>query len=78
MHNAMRLLRIEDDGDLRPVEYMDKKEIPPYAMLSHTWGADSEEVAPRDILEGEDTNKIGYDKIRACGRYVTCDGLKLF
>jgi hypothetical protein len=64
----MRLLRTPDDGALRLVEYMDEEEIPPYAILSHRWGADNEQVTLRDILEGTGTNKIGYDKIRACGR----------
>jgi hypothetical protein len=74
----MRLLEIEDNGDLRLVEYMDEKEIPPYAILSHRWGADNEEVTLRDILEGTGISKIGYDKIRACGHEATLDGLKLF
>jgi hypothetical protein len=57
---------------------MDEKEIPPYAILSHRWGAGNDEVILRDIIEGTGTRKTGYDKIRACGNQATIDGLALF
>jgi hypothetical protein len=38
----MRLLRLEDNGELSLGEYFGDN-IPRYAILSHTWGADGEE-----------------------------------
>jgi hypothetical protein len=40
----MRLLRIHDDGDLSLIEFFGE-DIPCYAIVSHTWGADNEEVS---------------------------------
>ncbi|KAI8261419.1 hypothetical protein K4K58_001293 [Colletotrichum sp. SAR11_239] len=39
-------------------------EPPPYAVLSHTWGSDEEEISFRDIQEGNEVFKtgIGRDK----------------
>ena len=38
-------------------------DIPPYAILSHTWGADTEEVSFKDMIDGTSKRKTGYDKI---------------
>jgi hypothetical protein len=75
----MRLL--EDDGhrNLRPVERHDD-DIPPYTILSHTWGADGDEVTFRDLTEGTGgRNKIGYEKkIEFCRAQAAIDGLQHF
>jgi hypothetical protein len=42
-------------------------DIPEYAILSHTWEADSEEATFEDLMDGTWRNKAGYDKIRFCG-----------
>jgi hypothetical protein len=42
----MRLLHLEDDDKFSLVELIGK-DIPPYAILSHTWKADQKEVQPR-------------------------------
>lgn len=47
----MRLLRLDDDGKFRLVEYIGKN-TSPYAIVSHTWGADNEEVTFKDLAEG--------------------------
>jgi len=73
----MRLLRIEPDDTFSLVEYF-KKDIPPYAILSHTWGADSEEVTYKDLVEGKATLKIGYKKLHFCGKQASLDGLDHF
>ena len=40
---------------------------PPYAILSHTWGSDSEEVSYRDVLDGRlDTAASRPPKIAGC------------
>ena len=73
----MRLLWLDDDGEFSLVEYIGKG-TPPYAILSHTWGADDEEVTFKDLAEGVDKSKAGYKKIRFCGRQAAEDGLQYF
>jgi hypothetical protein len=73
----MRLLRLNDDGDFSLVEYIGKS-TPPYAILSHTWGADSEEVTFKDITDGVGKNKVGYNKIRFCSTQATSNSLQFF
>jgi hypothetical protein len=34
-------------------------DIPWYAILSHTWGADTEEVTFRDLMDGTGKSKAG-------------------
>lgn len=50
--------------------------IPPYAILSHTWG--SEEVTYRDIIESTGKNKDGYKKLRFIAGQAAKDKLKYF
>ncbi|KAI9784312.1 MAG: hypothetical protein M1839_002373 [Geoglossum umbratile] len=52
--------------------------IPEYAILSHTWGEDKEEVTYRDLIYGTGKNKVGYEKIRFCGEQARRDGLHYF
>ena len=74
----MRLLRDEGLGKLSLVEYQDGK-IPHYAILSHTWLADGEEVNFKDITEGTAQNKAGsYQKIEFCRKQAASHGLKHF
>lgn len=73
----MRLLRADDSGELSFVEYAGR-ETPPYAILSHTWGADGDEVTFRDILEGGGKGKPGYRKLSFCAKQAVNDGLQLF
>jgi hypothetical protein len=56
---------------------MDDDEIPPYAILSHTW-KDGHEVTFKDVIDGTSKSKIGYDKIRFCGQQTERDGLQYF
>ncbi|KAH8648756.1 heterokaryon incompatibility protein-domain-containing protein [Tricladium varicosporioides] len=73
----MRLLRYSEDGEFSLTEdYIDN--VPPYAILSHRWGKDSEEVAFRDIKDRTGKSKIGYEKIRFCARQAACDNLAFF
>jgi hypothetical protein len=73
----MRLLRIEDDGNFGLVEYVGNR-IPPYAILSHTWEADYDEVTFKDLTEGTGKNKKGYGKLTYCGKRAANDGLQFF
>ena len=73
----MRLLRLEDDCEFSLVEFGGNN-IPCYAILSHTWGADDEEVTFKDIVKGTGKSKIGYSKIRFCAKQAANDGLHFF
>jgi len=73
----MRLLQAGDSGELSLVEHAGR-DTPQYAILSHTWGADDDEVTYRDIVEGEGKSKTGYRKLSFCAKQAARDGLKLF
>jgi len=65
----MRLLRFKPDGQLTITEFFGD-DIPPYIILSHTWGPPDEEVTFKDIVEGKGNLKPGYRKINFCGTWV--------
>jgi hypothetical protein len=73
----MRLLKVEEDGKFSLIEFVGDK-IPRYAILSHTWGADGEEVTYKDLTRGTGEGKAGYQKIRFCGKQAATDGLQYF
>lgn len=75
--SAMRLLKLREDGEFILVERAGRN-IPPYAILSHTWGADEEEVSFKDLIEGRGKNKAGYRKLRFCGEQAAKDALHFF
>jgi hypothetical protein len=72
----MRILQIED-GSLSLVERLGDN-IPAYAILSHTWGADDEEVTYRDLLDGKGKRKAGYRKLEFCMQRARHDLLEYF
>jgi hypothetical protein len=74
----MRLLEYNSDGELSLTKDFISSEIPKYAILSHTWGADTEEVTYRDVIDCTGKNKVGYEKIRFCGEQAKRDGLHNF
>jgi hypothetical protein len=51
---------------------------PPYAILSHTWGADDEEVTFDDLAKKLGKDKVGYKKIELCGKQAKRDDLQYF
>jgi len=63
----MRLLQRSDTGEFSLHSFGDNDTIPPYAILSHTWGADTEEVTFEDLVNGAGENKLGNEEIRFCG-----------
>ncbi|KAF1833831.1 hypothetical protein BDW02DRAFT_648127, partial [Decorospora gaudefroyi] len=73
---TMRLLRYKEDGRLTIASFDDA--IPPYAILSHTWGPDAEEVTFADLAQSSGKDKPGYTKIRFCGEQAQRDGLQYF
>jgi hypothetical protein len=52
------------------------RDVPPYAILSHTWGTG--EVTFEDLRNGSGKKKPGYNKIRFCGEQAKRDGLQYF
>jgi hypothetical protein len=71
----MRLLSLNGQGKLDWVEFSQDK-IPPYAILSHTWG--SEEVSFLDLVDKSGKSKAGYRKILFCGKQAARDNLQYF
>ena len=71
----MRLLKVEEDDEFSLIEFIGDK-IPRYAILSHTWGADGEEVTFEDLMKGTGKDKPGYNKIRFCIEQADRDSLR--
>ena len=70
----MRLLEYSD-GKLKLTDDL-VSNIPRYAILSHTWGSDAEEVTFEDLVDGTGEKKTGYKKIRFCATQAEHDGLR--
>lgn len=74
----MRLIEAEGQGLLSLVEY-EEKDVPGYAILSHTWGMDNEEeVTYKDFTEGTGGRKAGWQKIEFCREQAAIDNLQHF
>jgi hypothetical protein len=76
----MRLLNRDSSGKLVLSTFSGSEvEIPPYAILSHTWAIDNtEEVSFQDLEDGTGRNKPGYSKILFCERQAKSHGLYYF
>jgi hypothetical protein len=77
LHVPMRLLQYSESEELS-IHSFDDGDIPPYAILSHTWGADGDEVTFADLQTDGDRRKLGYEKIIFCGRQARRDNLQYF
>ena len=73
----MRLLEWKSDGDFSLTKDL-IHDTPPYAILSHTWGNEEEEVTFDDISGGRGRDKAGFDKIEFCAEQAARDGLQYF
>jgi hypothetical protein len=73
----MRLLKLDSRGELSLTDNL-VKDIPPYAILSHTWGAEGDEVTFNDLRNGSGKSKAGYNKVQFCGEQARKDGLQYF
>jgi hypothetical protein len=71
----MRLLRLSPGGDLELVSFNDD-DLPPYAILSHTW-TEGQEVTYHELAanKSKDSDKTGYAKIRFCLDRAAKDGI---
>jgi Heterokaryon incompatibility protein (HET)/NACHT domain len=74
----MRLLERQPDGHFCLTRKFQNDTTPPYAILSHTWGDESQEVTYEDLLDGTGRKKDGYKKIRFCAEQAARDGLQYF
>ena len=75
----MRLLRRSNTAELGLTnDLVGDDTIPPYAILSHTWEADTEEVTFEDLTNGTGKNKPSYEKTRFCGKQARQDELRYF
>jgi len=80
-HETMRLLRRNGANNYELTQpFVDGDTIPSYAILSHTWGEDGDEVSFEDLSSGDNTykNKIGFEKVRFCGEQAHKDSLEFF
>jgi hypothetical protein len=71
----MRLLQVDENREFSLTDDLINN-IPPYAILSHTWGADHEEVNFKDLIKGPRKSKVGYKKLRFCAEQAARDGLQ--
>ncbi|KAJ6276546.1 WD40-repeat-containing domain protein [Bipolaris maydis] len=69
--------KYSESGELS-IHSFDDGDIPPYAILSHTWGADGDEVTFADLQTGGCKTKPGYKKILFCGKQARHDNLQYF
>ena len=73
----MRLLSVNTDGSFSVTSFAGNN-IPSYAILSHTWETDYQEVTFQDICNVTGSSKKGYRKIQFCGKQAKKDGLQYF
>lgn len=52
-----------------------RNDIPPYAILSHTWESFDEELSFQDLSNGSGKQKNGYRKITFCAQQAIRDGI---
>ncbi len=73
----MRLFERDSNGEFSLTKDL-VNNLPAYAILSHTWGDDNQEVTFQDLTERSGKSKAGYQKIRFCGEQAAHDGLRYF
>src|SRR5262249_16750738 len=78
LHRSMRFLKYNKSGLIGLTDDLADDEIPPYAILSHTWGKPEEEVRVEDFSKNVADSKAGYEKVRFCGEQAVRDGLGYF
>ncbi|TVY68789.1 Vegetative incompatibility protein HET-E-1 [Lachnellula suecica] len=73
----MRLLKLKANGEFDLTKDIINNQQP-YAILSHTWGDDDDEVTFTDLTEGTGKTKPGFRKILFCAKQAARDGLQYF
>ncbi|KAK5110510.1 hypothetical protein LTR85_001000 [Meristemomyces frigidus] len=74
----MRLLDATLGCEFVPSKELEEDDIPRYAILSHTWGADEEEVTYKDLVAGTGKSKSGFRKLEFCADRARQDGVDYF
>ncbi|TGO52552.1 hypothetical protein BCON_0139g00180 [Botryotinia convoluta] len=74
----MHLLEYNNGGRFDLIRNLAGSDIPEYAILSHTWGADTDELTFQDLVNNTGQNKSGYRKLQFCGEQAKRDGLQYF
>ncbi|OCK97559.1 uncharacterized protein K441DRAFT_364822 [Cenococcum geophilum 1.58] len=75
----MRLLLLSDSGEFSFTRnFVGNDKTPPYAILSYTWGADTNEVTFENLTKGTSKDKPSYKKIRFYREQAKKDGLQYF
>jgi hypothetical protein len=78
LFSTMRLLQLNSTGEVSLLKDFIGDNVRQYAILSHTWGADGEEVTFKDLVDGTGKSKTGYNKIRFRGEQAKRDGVQYF
>jgi hypothetical protein len=63
----MRFLKCDSRNQFSLTEDL-TTDIPPYAILSHTWGSDADEVTYKDLIDKVGKDKLGYKKLEFCAK----------
>lgn len=71
----MRLLEWNSAGEFTLTRDFSGDDVPKYAILLHTWGADTDEASFKDLMNCTGTSKPGHKRIRLCGEQAIRDGL---
>lgn len=74
----MRLLQCDENGNYSLVDTTSSADIPPYAILSHTWGSDEVVFSDLAKIPSEWQQKTGFPKIDFCAKQTRRDGLHYF
>ncbi|KAH8197158.1 hypothetical protein TruAng_008687 [Truncatella angustata] len=74
----MRLLQCDDTSAYSLTPDLPSDNVPPYAILSHTWGPDEVVFADLAKAPGDWQHKDGYGKIRFCAEQARQHGLRYF
>lgn len=70
----MRLLERLENGVLKlTIDLVD--DLPAYAILSHIWGDDDQEVTFQEMMKESGMLKVGYHKLDFCAVQAWRDGL---
>ena len=77
MPAPIRLLHFDSSGKLRYTVFT--RDVPAYAVLSHTWSEKSkDEFLFEDLAKEARTSKPGHQKILFCGEQAKRNGLQYF
>jgi hypothetical protein len=55
-------------------EFISDEDIPPYAILSHTWGEGEVSLQQWEQISPETTQLLGYQKVKQFGERAAADG----